>query len=278
MPRGRRVPFALNHIAQPQLELREFFALARTLDIEQVEIRNDIAGQAILDGTAPETVSGLASDAGVRILTINALQRFDDWSDERSREAVDLIGFARDCGAVALILVPCNDGTGTSGEPEQSRLDRALRALQPMLAEAGIVGLVEPLGFETCSLRSKRQAVDAIVEVGGERTFRLTHDTFHHHLAGEPALFPEFTGLVHISGVVDPLLAISEMRDAHRLLVDERDRIGNVAQIGALLRAGYAGPVSFEPFAPELRQLPDAARAIRKSMDFIEAELAAVVA
>jgi 2-keto-myo-inositol isomerase len=147
-----------------------------------------------------------------------------------------------------------------------------------MLADAGIVGLVEPLGFDTCSLRSKRRAAEAIVEVGGERTFRLTHDTFHHHLAGEPALFPELTGLVHISGVVNPLLAISDMRDAHRVLVDEGDRIGNLVQIGALLRGGYTGPVSFEPFAPELRQLPDAAQAIRKSMDFIEAELSAIAA
>ena len=36
--------------------------------------------------------------------------------------------------------------------------------------------------------------------------FRLVHDTFHHHLAGEAAIFPELTGLVHISGVDDPAL------------------------------------------------------------------------
>ncbi|MGO4139887.1 hypothetical protein ACEQ6A_36365, partial [Rhizobium brockwellii] len=49
----------------------------------------------------------------------------------------------------------------------------------------GIIGLVEPLGFEICSLRSKTEAAEEIRELGAESTFRLVHDTFHHHLAGE---------------------------------------------------------------------------------------------
>ena len=47
----------------------------------------------------------------------------------------------------------------------------------------------------------------AIRAAGGEGCYRLVHDTFHHHLAGETAFFPEWTGLVHISGVTDPALA-----------------------------------------------------------------------
>ena len=37
-----------------------------------------------------------------------------------------------------------------------------------MLGQAGIIGLVEPLGFEICSLRSKNEAAEAIGAVGGE--------------------------------------------------------------------------------------------------------------
>jgi len=147
-----------------------------------------------------------------------------------------------------------------------------------MLEDAGIIGLVEPLGFEICSLRSKREAVQAIRTVLGENVFRVTHDTFHHHLAGEPDLFPEFTGLVHISGVDDPNVAIRNMRDAHRVLVDARDRIGNVEQIAALTAAGYRGPFSFEPFADELRTLTDPAAAISKSIEFVRGQLAAQAA
>ncbi len=263
-PEGR-VRFALNHMVQPQLPLPAFFELARQVGCDAVEIRNDIAGQAILDGTPAAEVRSLAVDAGVEILTINALQRFNDWSATREREAAALAAYARDCGAGAIILVPTNDGVSISGE----RLRDALRRLEPILADAGIVGLVEPLGFAACSLRSKAEAVASIADVGGARTFRLVHDTFHHHLAGEPQLFPHSTGLVHVSGVTDPALSVADMRDAHRVLVDARDRIGNVEQIGALVAGGYGGPVSFEPFSEEMRHLPDPAAAVRASMQAI---------
>ena len=106
----------------------------------------------------------------------------------------------------------------------------ALEALKPILGSRGLVGLVEPLGFEICSLRYKSEAVDAIAARGRRRVFKLVHDTFHHHLAGEAAIFPALTGLVHISGVDDPALCI-DMRDPHRVLVTGRDRLGNVEQI-----------------------------------------------
>jgi len=75
--------------------------------------------------------------------------------------------------------------------------------------------------------------------------------------------------------VVDPKLALSEMRDGHRVLVDGRDRLGNVEQIAALRAGGYAGPVSFEPFAKEVHDLADPVGALRASMDFIRSGLAA---
>jgi 2-keto-myo-inositol isomerase len=269
---SRALRYAFNHMVAPQLTLREFFALARRVGVNEVEIRNDIVGQAILDGTPAQTVRALAEEAGVLILTINALQKFNHWTPERQREAQALVDYAQECGSSALILVPANDGTGLGDGERQDNLLRAVKALKPMLEDAEITGLVEPLGFEICSLRSKREAVQAIRAVGGT-SFRITHDTFHHHLAGQPELFPELTGLVHISGVSDPDVTVSTMRDAHRVLVDVNDRLGNVAQIAALLAAGYGGPFSFEPFAEELRTLGDPASAIRKSMDFIEAQL-----
>lgn len=267
--------FALNHMVAPQLELSAFFRLARTLGLTGVEIRNDITGQAIVDGTTAGTVAASAEEAGVSILTINALQRFNDWTSDRESQARALIEYSRDCGAAALILVPVNDGTGRGDGERQTNVRVALMALKPMLEDAGIIGLVEPLGFEICSLRSKREAVEAIEAVQGGNVFRVTHDTFHHYLAGEPELFPGYTGLVHISGVSDPNVAIRDMRDAHRVLVDGTDRIGNVEQIAALTTAGYRGPFSFEPFADELRSLSDPAAAISKSIEFVRGQLAA---
>ncbi len=252
--------FALNHIVAPRLAPEAFFALAADLGITAVEIRNDLAGNAILDGTPASTIRRLAEAAGVRILSINALQRFEDWRSPRTIEAATLADYAQACGAEALVLVPSNDGA----PPE--RLHAALQGLRPILSSRRLVGLVEPLGFATSAIRRKSDAVAAIEAVEGEDTFRLVHDTFHHHLAGEAELFPASTGLVHISGVDDPAIAVEDMRDDHRVLVTARDRIGNLTQMQALVAGGYDGFFSFEPFAPQVQSLADPADAIRRSM------------
>ncbi|CAN7392681.1 TIM barrel protein [Rhizobium sp. LjRoot30] len=268
-----RLPFALNHMAAPGLPLDRFFALAKALGIDSVEIRNDLDGNAILDGTPAAEVKAAAQAQGLTIISINALQRFNEWNDTRAAEAEALVTYARDCGAKALVLVPVNDGSGQAEGERQANLRTALKALQPMLAKAGIIGLVEPLGFSICSLSSKREAEEAIRELGFTDTFRLVHDTFHHHLAGEPELFPDLTGLVHISGVSDVAVSVADMRDPHRVLVDASDRLDNCGQIRALRDSGYIGPFSFEPFAPDVHALNDPAVALQASMAFIEAKV-----
>ncbi len=260
--------YALNHMTAPAMPLKDFFKLASDLGISAVEIRNDLQGNAILDGTAPATVRMLAERYGLDIISINALQRFNEWTPERASEAAALIGYAGACGARALVLVPVNDGSGQEDGARQASLRRALSALRPMLETAGITGLVEPLGFDICSLRSKKEAADAIAEIGGD-CFRLVHDTFHHHLAGEAELFPALTGLVHISGVNDPDVTVSSMRDPHRILVNAEDRLDNAGQMHRLLAEGYAGYFSFEPFAPSVHASTDPAAAIRASMEFL---------
>lgn len=261
--------FAINHMAVPQLSLEVFLQFACKLLVPRVEIRNDIAGQAIADGTPAETVKKLATENGVAILSINALQHFNHWSDERAAEAEALAAYCAASGAEALVLVADNGGAEPSSAKRIDDATEALIGLAPILRRHGIIGLVECLGFETCSLRFKSEAVAAIDRAAGRDVFRLTHDTFHHHLAGEDSLYPELTGLIHISGVEDPDVAVADMRDSHRVLVGPRDRLDNVGQIAALLAGGYAGPLSFEPFAEEVAQLADPAAALQASMQFI---------
>ena len=78
--------------------------------------------------------------------------------------------------------------------------------------------------------------------------------------------------------MTDPAVAVADMRDGQRVLVDGQDRLGNVAQIAALLAAGFAGPISYEPFAASVHALDDAESALRASMEFITAGLAAKAA
>ena len=272
------IRFALNHMAAPKLRLGAFFALARKLGITEVEIRNDLAGNAILDGTSPADVKAAAAAEGVTIISINALQRFNEWTSEREAEAIQLADYARGCGARTLVLVPKNDGTGRANGERQGNLRVALKALAPLLQARGLIGLVEPLGFEICSLRLKSEAAEAIKATGGQGVFRLVHDTFHHHLAGEGEMFPDMTGLVHISGVSDRSVAVPDMRDSHRVLVDAQDRLDNIGQIRALMAAGYTGPLSFEPFASEVHALSSAEPALRTSMEFIRSGVAKATA
>ena len=202
--------FALNHMIAPRLGPEAFFALAGELGIGAVEIRNDLAGNAILDGTPPARIRRAAEAAGVRILSINALQRFDDWRAARANEAVALADYAQACGAEALVLVPTNDGIDPG--PAARRRSRALRPiLAPRAASrAGRAARLRDLRAAAEVARRPRRSTPSTART----RFRLVHDTFHHHLAGEAALFPALTGLVHISGVDDPDLAAE--RDARR--------------------------------------------------------------
>jgi 2-keto-myo-inositol isomerase len=256
---------ALNHIAAPKLAFADFLTMARSVGSTEVEIRNDIPD--VVSAMVPEEVKAEADRQGVTILSINALYPFNVWSGDLPERAVNLADYAAACGAEALVMCPLNDGTKVAHED----LVEALRQMAPILRERGLTGLVEPLGFPVSSMRTKAEALRAIDAAGGADVYMLVHDTFHHHLAGETEVFPNRTGLVHISGVTDPDVAVDDMLDAHRVLVDGADRLENLPQIRALLAAGYKGPFSFEPFAEEVQNLANPEIALRESADFVDA-------
>lgn len=259
--------FALNHIAAPRLSLPDFFATARALGVTEVEIRNDLPD--VLSDWHPEDVKAEAEKAGVTIVSINALYPFNVWGGDLPARAEAMADYAAACGAKALVMCPLNDGTPVGFDS----LVGALTAMKTILDTRRLTGLVEPLGFPISSLRTKAEAIRAIEAAGGEGTYKLLHDTFHHHLAGETEVFPDWTGLVHISGVTDPDLAVDDMLDAHRVLVDDADRLENLPQIKMLLDAGYDGPFSFEPFATEVHDATDPKGAVKASMAFVSAQL-----
>lgn len=120
----RAVPspsFALNHMVAPSLRPEAFFALCRKVGAAQAEIRNDLAGNAIIDGTPAAEIGSQARDAGVSLISINALQRFNEWTPAREAEAIELADYAQAVGAAALVLVPVNDGTGQADGERQRK-------------------------------------------------------------------------------------------------------------------------------------------------------------
>ena len=264
------VTTALNHMAVPTLGYDAVLRLAQALGCVGVEFRNDLPGP-LFGGTDPAQVGEEARAMDLRILALAEVKTFNAWSDEVAASAANLMTIAGAAGAEAISLIPANDGRTTD-------LNRALQSLAPMLDEAGLIGLIEPLGFVTATLRFKQEVVETLDALGLTDRFKLIHDSFHHHLAGDGPIYPQHTGLVHISGVTDQSLAVSDMRDSHRGLVDADDRLGTLDQIAALRAGGYSGPISVEPFAPEVHTLADPRAALAQSFAFIQSRLSPAAA
>jgi len=266
--------FSLNRMSAPRLAFADYVALCQRLAVDAIEIRNDLDGVEINDGTPAGDIKALSAAAGLTILSINALQRFERFDANRAKEALALARYAADCDARAIVLCPTNSlQDQRSASERHTNLVDALRHLKPILDDHGLIGLIEPLGFEECSLRRKSDAVKALYDAAGERHFRLVHDTFHHHLSGEDIFFPNLTGLVHVSGVEDNGLPVNQMRDGHRVLVGTADRLGNIRQLTMLFARGYRGHVSFEPFAEEIATAADIEGRLRDSIGYIRASV-----
>ncbi|SFU08733.1 TIM barrel protein [Paraburkholderia aspalathi] len=271
---GGALQFSLNRMSAPRLAFAEYVALCQRLAVDAIEIRNDLEGVEINDGTPAADIKALSASAGLTILSINALQRFERFDATRAKEVLALSRYAADCGARAIVLCPTNSRQDQRSASERhTDLVNALKQLKPILDDHDLHGLIEPLGFEECALRRKSDAVKAIYDAAGERHFRLVHDTFHHHLSGEDIFFPDLTGLVHVSGVEDSGLPVGQMRDGHRVLVGAADQLGNIRQLTALFARGYRGHVSFEPFAEEIAGADDIESRLRDSIGYIRASV-----
>jgi 2-keto-myo-inositol isomerase len=272
------INFALNHITAPRLDCRSFIDLAASLGCTGVELRNDLADKnltsaAFFDGHDAALIGEYVRSKGLRLMGLSEVYGFNAWTTSMRDKVQLLISQAKTSGAETISLIPRNDAPQLTATESGAALREALAAILPMLEQADMTALVEPLGFTTSSLRHQSDAVEAIEAVAGQHHFKLVHDTFHYHLAGGRAMFPQHTGIVHISGVVDPTLAPNAMQDGHRILVDARDRLGNVEQIKAMLAAGYAGAFSFEVFSSEVQSISDPTNALKASMDFINGAL-----
>lgn len=268
------VGFAINHMSVPRLSWEELLNTAGNLGCVGVEFRNDL-DTPLFAGATPDQVAAAVRLKGLRVVGLSQVYPFNAFTDAIRDEVAALITMAKACGAETISLIPRNDGTGGADGERQDNLRLALREIRPLLEQSDMVALVEPLGFERSSLRSKAETIEAIEAVGGAAQYKIVHDTFHHFIAGETEFFPEWTGIIHVSGVVDPSLAASEMEDEHRVLVDRHDRLGNVEQIAALRAGGYTGAVSMEAFSPETHALTDPEGALDASFEFMRTALAA---
>ncbi|GME41505.1 MULTISPECIES: TIM barrel protein [unclassified Pantoea] len=262
--------FCVNRKIAPSLSIPQFFKLVSQLGIHNVELRNDMPGGRVTDDLSGDEVNALARESGIRIVTINALYPFNQLNEEVLQRARQLLSDAQAVGAASLVLCPLNDGTPISA----ADTIRALKTLASLFADAGIQGLVEPLGFPQSSLRSATQAQTLIREAGVP--FRLLIDTFHHHLfedaeqTFEQEIDIQQIGLVHLSGVTDPR-PVSQLTDEERIMLSADDRLHSKQQVERLEKMGYTGLYAFEPFSSVMNswQETDITREIRNSIQLL---------
>ena len=256
----------------PGLATRALFDVAKSLGCQGVELRNDLPGQPF-DGESPDVALKAAKATGLSIYGLAEIKSFNRVTEDSFAEAKSVMGQAAACGAAGVALIPHVGEATLPRDAQRQALADALLWLQPLLERFGLVGLIEPLGFEKCTLRFKEDVVAVLDQMGRPACFGIVHDTFHHCLAGETSYYAEQTAIVHVSGVVAPDVTVADMKDAHRVLVDRDDRLGSVDQLRNLISRGYRGPVSFEAFAEEIHDLTDPTDALVGSIAFITQHL-----
>lgn len=270
------------------MSFQELVRTAAAIGCSGIEVRNDLDAP-LFDGLSPEEAKVMAKEQGVQIIAVAEVAAFNDGSNRALHQLNELADIASRCGANGVSLIPAvasedidvgivnaevnADNVGVERvDTAVAQLNDILTTFAPVLIKHQVVGYIEPLGFKRASLRFKADVVAAIKAIkasGSEAPFQLVHDTFHHHVANESTMFPEFTGMVHVSGVVLITPAPEEFSDAHRALVTKNDTLGNLEQLTQLIHGGYQGPVSIEAFAPAVHNLQDPKEALLTCLNHI---------
>jgi 2-keto-myo-inositol isomerase len=260
--------FALNQKTAPKLGFAAFLDLAAELGCIGVEPRNDL-GRPFFDGIEPARAGEMARERGLRFVGLSEVYPFNDWNEGRRASVARLIDTAQTAGAETVSLIPRVDRRQGDSAERASKLSAVLAEILPMLQGTGVVGLVEPIGFSTSSIKFQREATQAIESVSADDRLGIVHDTFQHALAGDADIIVRHIRLVHISGIAGDHKVLTDSLDAQRVLVDENDRTDTSGQVKSLLEAGYTGPFSYECTSPLIQNLGDPRAQIDASITYL---------
>jgi 2-keto-myo-inositol isomerase len=262
--------FAINRMVAPRLALADFLALAKAAGVAAIEVRNDVAGQEFANGMAAPDLRARIADAGLRLASINALQRFNDWTPDRAREAKDLFRYAAALGAPGIVLCPVVDSHhGWNDRELAAKLRQALKEIRILAADTGVCGYVEPLGMVDSTMRHQSVAAEAIVDVDGAGPLKICYDTFQFYRSRDTELQPALIGLTHVSGISRTDLAPEALTEPDRGFVDGNDITDCIGQVRRLAAAGYRGYVSMEPFDPRIHASADVGAALASSLAWL---------
>ena len=261
------ISFALNQILFPDAPFENFISFSKKLNVKAIEIRNDIKTN-LIEENDPIKIKNICEENSIKILSINALQKFNLWNKDREKELIFLCKYADKANIDSIVLVPLNDGSINSEKEQMQLLEQSLKNILKIINDFDLFGLVEPLGFSHSSLRFKSLAVKVINSLQSNK-LKIVHDTFHHALAGENEFFPSLIGLVHISGVSNTYKNI-KLLDSHRSIIDEKDMLENIKQIKKLCNSNYKSFFSLEPFSNTLMREKNIFKIVKNSFNYID--------
>ncbi len=264
------ISFALNQILFPDAPFENFISFSKKLNVKAIEIRNDIKTN-LIEENDPIKIKNLCEENSIKILSINALQKFNIWNKDREKELISLCKYADKANINSIVLVPLNDGSINSHEEQIQLLEHSLINILKIFNDFKVFGLVEPLGFSHSSLRFKSLVVKLINDFQSNK-LKILHDTFHHFLSGEDEFFPSLTGLVHISGVSNMFKNI-KLDDDHRSIIDDNDILHNINQIKKICNSNYQGFFSMEPFSNNLIKEKNIFKIVKKSFNYISSNI-----
>ncbi|MDU8925593.1 TIM barrel protein [Pasteurellaceae bacterium LIM206] len=271
-----RSRFCINRKIAPALSIEEFFQVVTNCGLTKIEMRNDMPSGKILDDLTVEQFNALTDKYHLEVITINALYPFNlpSMREKVTKTAVEMLETAQQINCNAIIMCPFNEPDTRTAEQRKSDTAESIKYFTALFDKYHINGLIEPLGFPVSSLRSFNLAGELIKSVNSP--FKLTLDTFHHHLAGLPVVSFEETvdvtqiGLVHLSGVTATRPA-DTLLDEDRVMLSEKDVLRSKEQAIALEKLGYKGIYAFEPFSSVLHNwtAADIEKAINDSISYI---------
>lgn len=233
---------------------------------QAVELRDTKIERYLGSGGTLPALRGRLRDAGVEVLSINALEDSTLRTGARLEEILArcrvFCEWARALDAPYVVAVPSFLAQGEAGSMDAGMRSQTVAALAAMAAVARAFGVkvgFEFLGFPTCSVNTLRAARGILDEVG-DPTVGLVVDTFHFYAGG--SRLEDLDGLdgsrvfiVHLDDAEpgDP----AGLGDSHRLLPGE-GVIPLKPMIARLEDAGYRGAYSLELFRPEYWAWPPA--------------------
>ena len=216
----------------------------------------------------------MARERGLRFIGLSEVYPFNDWNEDRRAAVGSLIETAQAAGAETVSFIPRVDKRREDGGAERAKTLRAVLAeILPMLHGTGVVGLVEPIGFSTSSIKFQQEATQVIESLGADDRLGIVQDTFQHALAGDADLVARYIRLVHISGIAGDSDILTDSLDAQRILVDESDRAGALGQMKRLLEADYTGRFSYECTSPIIQNIDNPRAQIDASIAYLRGRL-----